>query len=359
MQRLSLFSLLFLFAFAACDSSDPAVRIVSGIYVGNQGNFSDNNGSVSVYDPTTGQTDADAVPNLGGLVQNMLIDDERAFVLLNFDDSFSTGRGRIDIVDLTTNQRTAQIDINTPRSAVLDGNTFWVTNLYAMTVTPVDLSNNTLGTPIEVGFNPEGLALSNGNLFVANSGFGSGTTVSMIDLASGSVSNTLDVGCDGPRGLMADDDDEIWIFCTGQTLYDPVTFEVIGQTNGAAVVLDGATGSEIARMEMDAQHGGGAIGQDAILVSGRNEVWAVKGAELLRYDTRTNGLVESITPRIPAGHFIGAVGYNDVNDQLLIGSLADYASAGTVTIADRTGEEIESFTAGIAPSTLVVREGLE
>ncbi len=354
-RRFSVLFFLLPLAFAACDSSDPGVRVVSGVYVGNQGNFFDNNGSVSIYDTSTGQTNADAIPNLGGLVQNILIDGDRAFLLLNFDDSFSTGRGRIDIVDVTTNQRTAQIDINTPRSAVVEGNTLWVSNLYANTVTPVDLVSNTTGTPINVGFNPEGLAISNGNLFVANSGFGSSTTISIINLTTGAVSATLDVGCDGPRGLMADGDGEIWAFCTGQTLFDPVTFEIIGQTNGAAVVLDGATGSEMARLEMDAQHGGGAIGQDAFLVAGRNEIWAVKGIELLQYDTTTNTLVETITPDIPAGQIIASVGYDEVNDRLLIGTFADYASAGTVVMADRSGSEVGSFTAGIAPATIVVR----
>ena len=360
MQRhISLFSLLFLFVFAACDSSDPAVRVVSGIYVGNQGNFTDNNGSVSVYDPATGQTNTDAIPNLEGLVQNILIDGDRAFILLNFDDSFSTGHGRIDIVDLNTNRRTAQIDVNTPRSAVLDGNTLWVTNLYANTVTPVDLATNTAGTPIDVGSNPEGLAMVSGNLFVANNGFGVSTTVSVIDVATGTVSQTLDLGCDGPRSMATDRDGDVWVFCSGKTVFDPVTFEVLERTNGTAVVLDGATGSEIDRTELDDQLGGGAIGQDAFMVPGRNEVWAVKGTQLLRFDTNTNSLVQTITPAIPSGHFIGAVGYDEVNDRLLISSFADYASAGAVIIADRSGAEIESFAAGVAPATIVVREDLE
>ena len=357
-RRISLFSLLFFFVFAACDSSDPAVRVVTGIYVGNQGNFADNNGSVSVYDPATGQTNTDAIPGLGGLVQNIVLDGDRAFVLLNFDDSFSTGHGRIDIVDLNTNQRTVQININTPRSAVLDGNTLWVTNLYANTVTPVDLTTNTAGTPIDVGSNPEGLAMASGNLFVANNGFGESTTVSVIDMATRTVSQTLDLGCDGPRNMAADGDGDVWVFCTGKTIYDE-DFNVIGQTDGAAVVLNGATGSEIDRTDLDAQLGGvgGAIGQDAFMVPGRNEAWAVKGAQLLRFDTNTNSLVQTITPAIPSGHFIGAVGYDEVNDRLLIGAVLDYASAGTVVIADRAGTEVSSFTAGIAPTTVVVREG--
>lgn len=357
-RRISLLSLLFLLVVSACDSTDPAVRVVTGIYVGNQGNFADNNGSVTVYDPATGQTNADAIPNLGGLVQNILIDGDRAFVLLNFDDSFSTGHGRIDIVDLNTNQRTAQIDVNTPRSAVLEGNTLWVSNLYANTVTPIDLITNTPGTPIDVGSNPEGLVMASGNLFVANNGFGESTTVSVIDMATRTVSQTLDIGCDGPRNLSADGDGDVWVFCTGKTIYDE-DFNIIGQTNGAAVVLNGATGSEIDRTDLDAQLGGvgGAIGQDAFMVAGRNEAWAVKGAQLLRFDTATNMLVETITPQIPANHFIGAVGYDEVNDRLLIGAVLDYVSAGTVVIANRAGAEVASFTAGIAPTTVVVREG--
>ena len=358
MQRLSsLLILLSILAFAACDSNDPAVRVVTGIYVGNQGNFADNNGSVTVYDPATGQTNADAIPNLGGLVQNILIDGDRAFVLLNFDDSFSTGHGRIDIVDLNTNQRTAQININTPRSAVLDGNTLWVTNLYANTVTPVNLTNNSVGTPIDVGFNPEGLAMASGNLFVANNGFGESTNVSVIDMATRTVTQTLDIGCDGPRNMATDGDGDVWVFCTGKTIYDE-DFNVIGQTNGAAVVLNGATGSEIKRTDLDAQLGGvgGAIGQDVFIVLGRNEAWAVKGTQLLRFDTTTNMLVETITPQIPANHFIGAVGYDEVNDRLLIAAVLDYASAGTVVIANRAGTEVSSFIAGIAPTTVVVRE---
>lgn len=358
MQRISFFALLCILTLSACDSSDPVVRVVSGIYVGNQGNFSDNNGSVSVYDPATGMTDADVIPNLGGLVQNILVDGDRAFVLLNFDDSFSTGRGRIDVVDLTTNQRTAQIDINTPRSAVVLGDTLWVTSLYANTVTPVFLSNNSVGTPIDVGFNPEGIASSEGYLYIANNGFGFSTTVSRVEIASESVVGTLDLGCDGPRNVVTDADGQVWVFCTGKTVYDD-DYNIVEQTNGAVVVLNGSRGAEIDRINFDAQFGGGAIGQDAVMVDSRSEIWAVLGSDLMRFDTNTNSMVQTLTPTFTAGRTIGAVGYDELNDNVLVGSFVDYTSAGSVTIADRMGSEIESFSAGVAPSTIVVREGVE
>ena len=360
-RRLSILALLSVLIFSACDTSDPAVRVVSGIYVGNQGNFTENNGSVTIHDPDTGETTNNAIPNLGGLVQGILIDGDRAFVLLNFDDSFSTGRGRIDIVDLNTNQRTAQIDINTPRSAVIDGNTMWVTNLYANTVTPVDLTTNTPGTPITVGTNPEGLVISGNTLFVANNAFGFSTTVTQIDTDTRAVERTIDVGCDGPKTLTRDNEGQIWVFCVGKTVYDPVTFEVLERTNGAVVVLDGTTGNEMARMDLEDQLGSfGILGQEAFFSTEQDESWAIVGTRIARFNTATNALVQMIDPEIPTDHAIGGVAYDEVNDWLLLGTVPpDFVSAGTVVIADRQGTEVSSFSAGITPASIAIREGLE
>lgn len=359
--RRSILVLLSVLTLSACDSSDPSVRVVSGIYVGNQGNFTENNGSVTIYDPTTGETTNDAIPNLGGLVQSILIDGSKAYVLLNFDDSFSTGRGRIDIVDLNTNQRTAQVDINTPRDAVIDGNTMWVTNLYANTVTPVDLATNTPGTPISVGTNPEGLVISGNTLFVANNAFGFETTVTQVNTDTREVEETIDVGCDGPKTLSRDNEGEVWVFCVGKTVYDPVTFEVIERTNGAAAVLNATSGDVMTMIELDDQLGSlGVLGQEAFFSAEQGESWAIVGTQIARFDTSTNSLVQMIDPEIPADHAIGGIAYDELNDRLLLGTVPpDFVSAGTVVIADRQGVEVSSFSTGITPASIAIREGLE
>ena len=41
------------------------------VFVGNQGNFGDTNGSVSVYDPVTNTVSQDVVPGINTLIQSM------------------------------------------------------------------------------------------------------------------------------------------------------------------------------------------------------------------------------------------------------------------------------------------------
>ena len=76
---------------AGCDTTEPPVEPPADrlLYVGNQGNFSDNNGSVTRYDIGTETVTADAVPDLGGLVQNLLVAVEKGQKL--FGDGLEFG----------------------------------------------------------------------------------------------------------------------------------------------------------------------------------------------------------------------------------------------------------------------------
>ncbi len=342
-----------------CSADANCAEPGATVFVGNQGSFTDQTGSVTVYDATTGQATQDAFGIANALVQNVVLDrDEngRLFVLLNFNDSFSTGRGRIDVVDLETSAVTAQIDVHTPRSAVRDAGTLWVTNLYANTVTPIDLATNAPGAAVEVGMNPEGLTMAEAGLFVANNGFGFATTVTIVDPVARTVSQTLDVGCDGPKTLGTDPEGEVWVFCTGKTVYDDEG-TVVEQTDGAVVVLDGETGAEVARIALDGQLGAGALGQEAVVVPVLREAWALVGDRVVRFDTATNTQAETITPDVPAGHLLTAVAYDTVEGRLLLGAApADFVSAGEVVFTDRQGARLGGFEAGVLPTAIAVRD---
>lgn len=366
--RLLLLPLLAL-TFAACDSEAPeecpgAADCVdpstTSIYVGNQGVFpagsSGGNGTVTRHDVEPATTQQDAVPDLGGIVQALAFGPERDLLaLLNFGDSFATGRGRIDVVDRQTNRRTAQVDVSTPRGIAFVGERAFVSNLYADTVTPLAAGTLAPGTPIPVGSNPEGVVAVGNRVYVANYGFGFSTTLSVIDAATNAVVQTVDAECDGPRALLADGDGEVWAFCTGKTVYDE-EFNVIERTNGAAVVLDGVTGAVRARIALDQQLGSAAFGQDADYDDERREAYAVRAdGAILRFDTRTNALAATLTPALPAGHLVGAVGFDDVNDWLLVGAVApDFTSPGEVLVLDRAGAEVRRLPAGVIPSSFAV-----
>ena len=363
MRRLLSFLPLLLVVLAGCDSSDPgecggapcpeAPR--EFVYIGNQGIFSDNSGTITRYEPVSGETTALApADSLGGLVQGVLgatslTSIPGLYTLLNYDDSFSTGRGQVAQLDPENGALVGTIDVSTPRAMVVTSPArAFVSNLYSATVTPIDLLDFTSGAPISVGANPEGLAVAGGRLYVANSGFGFGTTLSVIDPGALAVVDSVESLCFGPRTLLTDADDEVWVFCTGYS--DFPSGEIV--EDGAVVVLDGATGEEQARIEVEGLLGAASLGQDAFYSADRQEVFAILGQEILRFDTRTNTLAARVTVDGPP---ISAVGYDDGRDQLYLGRLDAanaFSAAGFVTIHDRDGAEVGRFDAGVVPGSI-------
>ena len=335
--------------------NEKTETITAGVYVANQGNFSDGNGTVTVYNPQLDKVEPDAFSNLGSIIQSLFMTNDRLYILAN------TGE-RIDVFDTATNDRFAQItDLVSPRYMVLtDISKAYVTNLFGASgsytggkVSVIDLLTNTKLKEIDVGNNPEGITFANGLIFVANHGFGSGSTVSIIDTDTNEVVNTIDVECDGPRLLITDEDNEIFVFCTGQTLYDE-NYNVIGETKGAVRILDGNTGTVINRMPIDGRISTVGPGQDVFYDGVHQEAYVViDNITVLRFDTETNVLTDRIGPF--EGDPIGAVGYDSVDDRLYLGRVPGFTERGTVTIHDRDGTEVDSFLAGVAPTFISFR----
>lgn len=339
---------------SGCDSGNTTPE-TTAVYVGNQGVFSDNSGSVTSYDPVAGTATQNAVPNLGGLVQAMKVHDGRLYILLNFSDSFSTQRGRIDVMDLATGARIQQIDVDVPRDMAFVGGTAYVTNFYSSSVTPITLATGQLGPAIEVGDNPEGIAVVENRIYVssfsAGFDFAAGRDVRVFNAGANQVNATLDMGCDGPRSVLADNDDEVWVFCTGKTVYD-ADFNVVGRTNGAVVVLNGATGAVSARIPLTAQLGAASLGTDAAMSLANEEAFAIVGNEILRFNTASNTLAGRFTV---AGAPIGAIAYDEASDELYLGRLdpaSGFSADGFVSVHSRTGVELRRFSAGVIPASI-------
>ncbi|GIV58631.1 MAG: hypothetical protein KatS3mg042_1544 [Rhodothermaceae bacterium] len=324
----------------------PAEKVL----VGNQGNFSDANGSVTAYDPATGTVTVDAVPGLNTLVQSLTLHDGRGYVMANTSD-------RVDVFDVATLQRTAQITgVPSPRYlAVVDAGKAYVTNLVfggPGTVTVLDLATNTVAGTITVGDSPEGLAVHGGRAYVANSGFGFSTTVSVIDTATDAVVETRDVGCDGPRFVAVDAEEEVWVFCTGKTVYNDDFTQIIEQTNGAVVVYDGASGQEVARLPLDVQIGGGSLGQDVYYDPITEQAFALAGTTVLVFDTDANA--QSGTIALAGDTPAGGLAYDGAARRLYVGRVPGFVESGFVTIHDDTGAEVGRFDAGVAPAAVAL-----
>lgn len=342
-------ALLALILLAGCDSVEEGPPTARGVVVANQGNFGDGNGSVSVYDPGSEMVDAEAIASIGTIIQSLTLHGHSLYVMSN------TG-GRVDVFDAQSFAMTAQVaDVVSPRYMIATGTTGFVSSLYGADgtftgglVTVLDLKSHTKVDEIQVGDNPEGLALVGTRLHVANHGFGSGTTVSIVDVAAREVIDTIDVECDGPRFLEADGDGDVFIFCTGKTIYDE-DFNPIGETEGAVRVVDGETGEIIARIAVDGRIGTVGPGQDAFFAPDEKAVFVVKDEQsVLVFDAETNAFKEQIGPF--TGQALSAVAYDSRSDRLYLGRSRGFTQAGEVSIHDRSGKEIDRFTTGVVPT---------
>ncbi len=353
--RRFLFLALFALLVTGCDSAgeNDSGPVVDGVYVINQGNFGDGNGSVTVLEPGANLARRDEITGLGSILQSAALIDGRLYLMANSAD-------RIDIFDAETLEQTGQISgIVSPRYMIAADGTAFVTNFYANSgnftggsVTVIDLTENEKVDVIAVGDNPEGMALVGQRLYVANHAFGAGTTLSVIDLTTLAVQDTIDVDCDGPRFIIADSDEDVFVFCTGRTIYDD-EFNVVGETDGAVRVLDGRTGEIVQRIAIDGRIGTEGPGQDAFHAGEAARIYAVKDqSTVLVFDTVTNMLLSEMGPF--QGDAIGSVAFDEQREILYLGRAAGFVEAGSVTVHSDGGDQVGAANAGVAPSFIVL-----
>ena len=325
MRRLAL--TLAVLSLAACDSSADAGP--DAVYVGNRGAGAAG-GTITRLSP-----DGPDLPgDIGGRVESVVQLGRRLYVLVDAPDG-----GRLDVVDLDTGTRERQSAVPAPRRMAVVAGVGYVSNAGTYSLTPVTLATGQTGPPIQVGDQPVGVAAVGNRVFVATWNDGVGTDVRVVSAVNRTVVQTIEVGCAGPRDLVADGDGDVWAVCTG------------GGATGQVVVIDGASGAVVARFPLDRPVP--SLGQTAAFSARHDELFVSNGAAVLRFDTRANA---------PAGRIevagVSAVAYDDRTDRLLLGRpdpVAPDAAPGIVTVHDRSGAETARAPAGVWPVAIAPR----
>ncbi len=334
------------------------------VLVANGGNFGDQNGTISSYDPATEEVRHS--PSLNGFLQGLVFDGVRLYALVN---TFSVGR--VSIVDLKTMGAIGQMEsLPAPRAMVIVGGTAYVSNLVFGSngvVVPVSVSSNEAGDPITVGEVPEGITELGGRIYVANNGnLGSGRTLSVFAVGEQNA-RTIEVPCDGPRDLFVRHAIELIILCTGKTVYNDDFSQILSKTNGSIVFF--ATDSETVttRIELGTQLGATNGTVAGYYVAQAEELYATAGDvnTIYRINALTHSLEHSFVLE-PQNGLIGLSGIAyDASRELLYvgrfprssaGAFPDFTSSGSVVVLNRDGTELSSFTVGPAPSQILLLE---
>jgi DNA-binding beta-propeller fold protein YncE len=335
----------------ACDSATDPAGCTGGdclppqatVFVGNQGNFTAGDGSVTVYDPERDEA-TEPISDLASIVQSVTAAFGRLYVTAN------TG-GRVEVYDAASYDRVGRVEVANPRYVAIDGEgrrLFVTSQLYdrPSEVAVVDAETFEVVETVAVGGFAEGIAVSEGRVFVATGAFGATQEVVVLDAATNEVVQRIDVGCTAPRSLATDADGEVWVFCAGA----PAT-GAAPEVESEVVVLNAATGEVMTRIAVDGRIDTTGPGQD-VHAPLAPTILAVRDQDtLLRFDVVSNTLEATIPLD---GDPIGAVAFDPLYERIYVGRVPGFDVAGSVTIHEADGTQVGQFTAGAAPAAIAL-----
>lgn len=223
----------FFFVLAGCRSDPagpsippPAPTVLRGVYVLNEGNYSDATGArLSLYDVDSDTVFLDVIEaanggtHLGNVGDDIKLHNGKAYIAMGGSDN-------LVVVSLDSHQilQSKLYPDASPKELLIDSlrSKIYITRLFDGSILVVDLTTLAVIDSVRVGAFPQGMALSGNSLFVCNSGYGSDRTVTVISVPADTVRSTLTLS-DGPTGIATAPDGRLWIACTGSSSNSPPT----------------------------------------------------------------------------------------------------------------------------------------
>ena len=187
--------------FTACNndsngSHEYVVPVSDGVYVVCSGNSGSTiPGSLTYYDYSTQRATQKAYSAAnGGATLGMTVNDalrygDKFYIVVDGENSVFVTNAKtlklIQRIDLTSESMLGETDGVSPRRIAAYDNKIYVST-FGGYVAAIDTVTFSLNKKYKVGSYPEGVTISNGYMFVANSDFGNGNaSISMIDLTTG------------------------------------------------------------------------------------------------------------------------------------------------------------------------------
>lgn len=248
MKRNILFISTLAISVFSCDTpdTDPVQPYDNGVIVLNAGNFTDNNGTLSLLQRTGQAVSYDIfqkenLRSLSGSLSGYAEVSDKGIILV---DNSTAGKDAIELVNARTFKSEATIpsaDIENPRNVAKVSDTkAYVTcwdatgdfsNFYKNPgyVAVIDLSTNKLVKKIVIQNGAESLVVVGNEAFVG-SAMGSGQThLTVIDIATDAIKQKIDVGID-PEVIGMDANNKLWLYAGYELKRMNITTKTIEST---------------------------------------------------------------------------------------------------------------------------------
>lgn len=327
----------------------PAPTIGNKIYVLSEGSYTSKiNGDLTAYDPTTkdfvnGFFKATNQRALTGTSNDGIVYGSKLYIA-NTDENI------IEVANATNAKCITQITFRGARCIVADGGYIYVTSYTDNTVSKIDTINYRVVATEATDTYPEGMAISNGLLYVANSGYGNGNTLTVINLSTFKKESKINVPTN-PVSIVAKGD-ELFLACSGKYKADWSGYE----ENPAvyAIAADGTT-TKIADATLMAIY-------DNTIYLVDNNYYSTSGITYSTYDISKQSIATWTPSELPYAPY--ALGVNPANGDVYITSqnsidygtgvlYPDYNRNGYVMRYSKDGTKLDKFTCGVNPGTII------
>ncbi|HOP50876.1 MAG TPA: hypothetical protein PK887_09670 [Ignavibacteriales bacterium] len=350
MQIKKLFMLLLLVAFVTftgCekdDSSSPEplkLKFGNGVLVVNDGKWGQNNASITFLSYTNDSLYDDIFykvngKNLGDVANSFTRKDDKGFIVVS-------NSHKIEVVNLNNFQTVSTISMPgyNPRHMVISDNFGYVTSLDKDKVVKVNLTTYQIEKEIAVGSKPEGIVKVGDYLYVANSGYGTGNTVTVISTKSDAVVKTLQVAL-VPQFLAVGTDNNVYVVCTGDYA-DPNKNSGLWKINTSnntvvdSIILKGYP-TKITKFKT-------------------NQFLVTNSDGVIKVDVsakQTSTLIPINLVSTSSYPMVYSVAYDEVKDIIYAANPKDFKQNGEIIKFNSAGTKLGSFNCGINPGTIVI-----
>jgi hypothetical protein len=325
------------------DSISPVIPVPSakGAYIVNEGTWGRGNASLSYYDLETFGVFNDIFQaangrSLGDVANQMVVRNGRGYIVVN-------NSNRIEVIDLASNQAAGTINTgagSSPRQIAFWGDSvLLVTALYDNSVLLFSLEGQNQLSRIQVGDNPEGIVVTNGKAFVANSGLGSGRTMSVISLLTRQVIKTIVVG-DNPSSVALSSEGLVYVVCGG--FYNDFS-NPNDDTPAKVAIVDPRSDTVVDSLLL-----GGHASVIALTLDGRGYI--PTSNRVVAIDTRVRRVIGTFVN----GSYYG-VGVEEVSGDVYLTNPKDYLQPGEVFVYAANGQLRNRFGVGVIPGSIAFK----
>lgn len=330
------------------ENEETPVHLQKGILVLNEGLFQQNNSSLSWINLSNDNvlTDFFMEQNgrlLGDTGNDLEMYGSKIYVIVNNSNT-------IEVLSKYNGKSLKQIQMlngssgKQPRSIAFYGSNAYIT-CYDGYVDVLDTTNLNIVQRIQVGSNPEGLAVSNGKLFVANSGGlnfpNVDSTVSVINLSNHQEISKITVG-KNPGSVKVDSQGDVYVITRGDYASIPSRMVRIDPSSNSVVQTFTFDASGIERMN------------DHFLISNFN--YTSSSSEVLLFNTLTESVENSSFINTSEIATLYGVHYSSQKNKIYCMDAMGYTNTGYVRQFSASGVYEKSYHVGLNPSKILIYE---